>query len=204
MVALLFAHPDSAAIHTLDQRGDYFDIRTGDTWDLFFPGYSRIHSGRTPAPSAMNRALRYHIEAERGAVLPLPGYTDRWRFSANDFNTMRADVERLSSRRWSYSGGTDLVITGGWMPLVGEIAIDWELTASACIAEHLDATPDHTLGGVIELISRDIEQQLEDPNFGLPDANAAGEASRETLVQKVMVSAIGGIVAGLAKAGLGV
>lgn len=37
VVALLFAHPDAQPITDLDTRGDYFDCRTGDSWDLFFP-----------------------------------------------------------------------------------------------------------------------------------------------------------------------
>jgi len=39
LLAFLFAHPDSHAIRLLDYRGDYFDVRSGNTWDLFFPGY---------------------------------------------------------------------------------------------------------------------------------------------------------------------
>jgi hypothetical protein len=41
VLALLFAQPSAPAIRMLDERGDYFDIRTGETWDLFFPGYYR-------------------------------------------------------------------------------------------------------------------------------------------------------------------
>src|SRR5437016_2820961 len=41
VLAFLFGHPDSETIRTLDARGEYFDHRTGDTWDLFFPGYYR-------------------------------------------------------------------------------------------------------------------------------------------------------------------
>src|SRR5262249_3055242 len=39
VLAFMFAPPRSPTIEMLDERGDYFDIRTGDTWDLFFPGY---------------------------------------------------------------------------------------------------------------------------------------------------------------------
>ncbi len=202
IVALLFAQPDAAAMEVLDSRGDYFDIRTGDAWDLFFPGYSRVPRGiRTR--EQVNPALRYYQEAKRGRVLLGTGYTDEWRFSPRDFNAMRAAVERRCERRWEYSGGTDLVVTGGWMPLVGEPVIDWALTVSS----HLDTTvgtgPHHTLGGAIELISRDLEQQLEDPAFNLGGPIQADPAS-ETFMKKVMVSAVGGILAGVAKWGLGI
>lgn len=39
VVAMLFAFPDEDAMSTLDSRGGYFDTRTGDVWDLLFPGY---------------------------------------------------------------------------------------------------------------------------------------------------------------------
>jgi hypothetical protein len=46
VVAFLFSHPDAQPIADLDARGEYFDCRTGDSWDLFFPGSpgSRVRS----------------------------------------------------------------------------------------------------------------------------------------------------------------
>jgi hypothetical protein len=41
VLAFLFARPESDVIRSLEHSGDYFDIRTGSTWDLFFPGYFR-------------------------------------------------------------------------------------------------------------------------------------------------------------------
>lgn len=59
------------------------------------------------------------------------------------------------------------------------------------------------MAGVVELISRDLEQQLEDPAFGLGRTIEQAQPRHETVVQKVMVSAIGGILAGVAKSQIG-
>lgn len=115
VLAFLFAHPDSDAIRMLDVRGDYFDQRTGDTWDLFFPGYYKS-----------TQAARF--EDETGARAVDVGYTDGWYFNARDFNMLREHVERASQGRWAFSGGTDLVLINGWMPDSGEPEIDWAST----------------------------------------------------------------------------
>lgn len=87
MVALLFAQPDSAAIRSLDARGEYFDHRTGNVWGLFFPGYYR--SAQTD-----------YFEAQTGARAVGRGYGRTWYFHAREFNSMRQDVELRSSRAW--------------------------------------------------------------------------------------------------------
>ena len=45
VVALLFAHPDSRAIRTLDARASTSTTGRAETWDLFFPGYYRSENG---------------------------------------------------------------------------------------------------------------------------------------------------------------
>ena len=41
VVILVFAYPNSWSVKQLIQRHEYFDIRSGDDWDVFFPGYYR-------------------------------------------------------------------------------------------------------------------------------------------------------------------
>src|ERR1700743_2722295 len=41
VLAFLFSLPDSATMQALDSGIDHMDQRTGDSWDLFFPGYYR-------------------------------------------------------------------------------------------------------------------------------------------------------------------
>ena len=57
VVALLFGHPDSSALRMLDARGEYFDFRTGDTWDLFFPGYFRSNFDQRAEEGAGSRPI---------------------------------------------------------------------------------------------------------------------------------------------------
>lgn len=185
VVALLFAQPDTSAIEMLDRRGAYFDIRTGDTWDLFFPGYSRVEA-----------------DGPRDREIAFSGFLGEWQFSPRDFDAMRTAVEQRSKRRWEYSGTTDLVVTGGWMDLVGEPTIDWASTVSAALDHARSGSEPMSLGEAIELLSRDIEQQLEDPSFGLrPGVERSGPS--DSILEKVMVSAVGGILTGVAKWGLG-
>src|SRR4051812_47145958 len=40
-VVLVFCHPQSPVARQLADRNEYFDLRTGADWDVFFPGYFR-------------------------------------------------------------------------------------------------------------------------------------------------------------------
>ena len=140
VLAFLFAHPDSDAMRMLDARGDYFDVRSGDTWDLFFPGYYRSPRGRD-------------FEQETGARPIGHGYGADWYFNFGDFNMLRQDIERSSERRWEYSGGTDLVLVNGWLFERGEPTVDWASTISGQITDRTDGTKTLTLANVIERIT---------------------------------------------------
>jgi hypothetical protein len=125
VIALLFAQPDSHTIRTLDARGDYFDQRTADTWDLFFPGY--------------HKSGRLDLERSAGSRQIGAGYTSSWFFNARDFDIFRREIEAASGRRWVYSGGTDLVVINGYMPDKGPITVDWASTFAGSLTE-----PDET------------------------------------------------------------
>lgn len=102
VVAMLFAHPDSDAIRTLDARGEYFNVRTGNTWDLFFPGYHQSDDHR--------------LERAAGSRPVGRGFASGWYFNARDFDVFRRHVESASGKRWRYSGGTDLVLVTALCP----------------------------------------------------------------------------------------
>jgi len=94
----------------VDARGDYFDTRTGDTWDLYFPGYYRPEKG---------------VHLERSVGRPIgDSYTAKWYFIPASFNKLREEIERSSERRWEYSGGTDLVLINGLVSEEGELTVD--------------------------------------------------------------------------------
>lgn len=72
VLALLFTHPDSSAMRQLVMRRDYFDIRTGDTWDLVFAGYD---SSWSFYPEEFNE-LRRKVESLSDGRWMYSGETD--------------------------------------------------------------------------------------------------------------------------------
>jgi hypothetical protein len=194
VLALLFAHPDSEAIASLDARGEYFDSRTHVNWDLFFPGYYRTAGDEA-------------AERRAGADPVGPGHLRDWYFNPRDFNRLRETVEALSEERWIYSGGTDLVLVGGWMPPEGEPLIDWESTISGCLSERSAAVETLSLPEVVERISRDIERRIEDSDYGVGPVTGAPPSpdGNGQLVRDIVANALGGIIAtlGTKASGLG-
>lgn len=113
-VALLFGFPESDSMTTLRARHSYFDLRTGDNWDLFFPGYFRPPDGRID---------KRDLSAGRTSQAD-------WRFDPVGFDLLRRHVEESSGGLWGFSGNTDLVIIGGCLVALGEPLIDWSSTLS--------------------------------------------------------------------------
>jgi hypothetical protein len=142
VLAFLFGFPDSASMKLLTSRRRYFDIRSGDIWDLFFPGY-------------------YHWGDMRGGY-PVGAEDDCWGFSERAFDELRRRVEGSSGGRWYYSGGEDLVVVCGFLVPGGEPTVDWASTQGGRLGR-LD------LAQVVERLTRDIEQGLGDAAFGVGD-----------------------------------
>jgi len=188
VLAFLFAPPDCDVIKALDARGAYFDSRTGDTWDLFFPGYYKSGKGE-------------YFERQARARPVGSDYAGDWYFSPTDFDRFRRHIEESSGNRWNFSGEADLVLVGGWMPEVGDPFIDWESTLSGDLTDQSSGTRSLTLGAVIERISTDLERDLEDAKYGVaavvdpaqPQPSPSGPLLRET-----MTNTLGGIIAALA------
>ncbi len=93
-------------------------------------------------------------------------FADNWFFQAPDFDFFRNDVERMSGRRWQYTGGTDLVLVNAWLVEHGEPTIDWASTISGQITDETTAVRTLTLGESIERITRDLETEAENTAFG--------------------------------------
>jgi hypothetical protein len=190
VLAFVFAQPDSEAIQTLDKRGDYFDRRTDDTWDLFFPGYYR---------SPGNAAFEIRVGGRRVGK----DHLDDWFFNARDFDDFRRTVQQYSGGRWRYSGGTDLVLVTGWMATAGDPTIAWETTVSGSLTDVTAGTMTLTLSQVIERISNDIELALDAPSYGAGAVtNPRGEGA--AVARDLLTNALGGIVAALVTAATGI
>jgi hypothetical protein len=193
LLAFLFAHPDSEAITSLGRRGEYFDYRSGDVWDLFFPGYYR---------STENEGA----ERAYGASPVGRGYVADWYFHARDFDIFRREIEDFSEGRWRYSGGTDLVLVSGWMPARGTPTVDWRTTVSGAVTDDTTGAMTLSLPEVVERISQDLELALNSPDYGVsevasparPDATGGMGVTRDIVTQ-----ALGGILAALGVRALG-
>jgi hypothetical protein len=190
VLALLFAQPHTEAIRALDAGGAYFDCRSGDTWDLFFPGYYRSEN---PA-----------LEKQVGAMRVGSDFANNWFFSPRDFNQMRAEVQSASEDRWKYSGLADLILVCGWLSSSGEPTIDWASTISGTVGDER-AGSTLTIQEVIERISNDLEFGEEDENFG---AGAVTDPSDprppESAGRDILVGALSGIAGALGKGALGI
>lgn len=189
VLALLFAQPDSDAIRTLDERGAYLNIRTGETWDLFFPGYY----------TSDQRSLEHQL----GSRSVGHRFAGEWYFNPTAFNIMRHHVELESQGRWVYSGGTDLVLINLWLPERGDPVIDWESVQSGSLTESSDGTSTLTVAQVIETVSRDLESDAQDAAYGVARVTHPEKAESETVGTKIMIGALGGMLAAFGKNRLG-
>jgi len=186
-LAFLFAPPDSAAMEMLDARGEYFDIRTGDTWDLFFPGYYRSYRSISDARPVGHRFGR-----------------DLY-FQPAGFDHLRWHIEHSSGGRWYYSGGTDLVLVNVYLPGLGEPTVDWESTISGQVTDATAGIRTLTIANIVERITRDLEAALEDPNYGVGDVTDGTPAVRDhRAIRDFMINALGGIAAALGARAMGI
>lgn len=185
LVAFLFAMPDEPTIKMLDQRGEYFRRRSGETWDLYFPGYwpTTQESSRTREKAVVGT-----------------GYTKGWDFREEWFNMHREAIARQSGGRWQYSGGSDLVLFNSYVPEPGSKPfIDWDSCQSGTIG------PEDTLASVIEKITLDIETGNEDPHYGVghivnPGSVGVGKGSA---TKEFLIQALAGIASALAAKKIG-
>jgi hypothetical protein len=190
VLAFLFAQPDSDAMRMLDARGEYFDVRTGDTWDLFFPGYYQSTKGRA-------------FEEQTDAQPIGSSFGSDWYFSAGDFDLLRQHVERASERRWEYSGDTDLVLVNGWLVSGAEPNIDWVSTISGQLTDQAAGTRTLTLANVVELITRDLETAAEDASYGVGKVTDEPSGSGSHITRDFMINALAGIAAALGAKAIG-
>jgi len=190
ILAFLFAHPDSDAMQMVDVRGDYFDVRTGYTWDLLFPGYYRSDKG-------------HKAEKRIGARRVGHSYASDWYFSPSQFDAIRRHVERYSGARWEYSGGTDLVLINGWRPDQGEPMIDWASTISGQVSDRQAGIKTLTLPNIIERITRDLENAIEDAAYGVGEVTGRLPPPKGHVTRDFMLNALAGIAAALGARALG-
>jgi hypothetical protein len=135
-LGLLFAHPDSETMRLLAARQRYFDTRTGNDWDLFFPGYYSAPEKLHPSDRA--------LETAKGT----------WWFSARAFDAARREVMAWSEDRWSYSGGADLLLADACIYDAVPFDVEW----GSLVGGQLEGRAGRMdLGEAIEAVMADIE-----------------------------------------------
>jgi hypothetical protein len=147
VVALLFAPPDSVLIQTAEVRRDYFDARTGDLWDLYFPGYYRW--GQMPG------GKRLSSDPQGPQFTPVA------------FNEMRKFVQSQGS--WGYSGEADLVLVNGYLAAGSEPLLDWESLQGGPLVDPNGRYRQMSLGGVIERLTEGIDEGFERADWNVAE-----------------------------------
>lgn len=184
VIALLFAHPDSEAVRQWSARADYFDLRTGSTWDLFVPGYYRL-----TGYSATRVAVDGHRVSGQGP--------DSLYFSPRGFDDLRRHVQEQTGNRWQYSGEADLVLLSAWLPESGDPTVDWQSVLAGQISDSPSGQRTLTLAQVIERISVDLEQVHESESFGVPEVVRASLQPGQSVTREILVQAIANVGAAL-------
>lgn len=201
IVAMAFVAPPADALDLLDAGGGVLDVRSGDRWDLFFPGYFRSSWGgdhnvsELVLPSGMSRHF-----GRRSATHARPAGDDflgDWYFNDYDFDVLRSEVEHLSDRRFVYDGRPTLVVVRAIYDGGGEPSVDWPSLATGPLSDRRHGVRTLTLSEVVHRISTDLEQGNEDPNWGVGavlSPSVAGH-SRRTAAADLGITAAGGTLA---------
>jgi hypothetical protein len=188
LLAFLFSLPDSPTMRALDTSIDYLNQRTGDTWDLFFPGYYRQPSGE---PTYEDRPIG-------------GGGISGWLFNALGFDLIRNHIERESRGRFTFSGNTDLVLVGAWLTEEGEPVIDWASTLSGTLTEPDGGIRTMNLGEIVERITNDLQRAGEDPSYGVGAVvNPQTPPSPPGALREFVITASAEIAAALAVRSIG-
>ena len=183
-VVLAFCQPSSAPARELRRQRASFNIRTGDRWDLFFPGYYQYGSMRDPDQIKLD---------------------SDWGFSPRAFNAFRAELERLTSHRWRYTGGADLVIVNTVVMEGDVVTFDFDSVLSGPMTDRRDGSASMTLARVVEAISTDLESGAETPAYGVDRVVSPRESPQRprSAASEVLVAAAGAVLGEIGARALG-
>jgi hypothetical protein len=184
VVILVFAFPDSWSAKQLIQRREYFDIRSGDDWDVFFPGYYAYESLGDP----------------QEIVLDEP-----WGFSPRAFDCFRRDLEVRTEQRWRFRGESELVAMNVILTADGA-AVDFTSVVSGPLTERDLGVTTRTLAEAIERLGQQFDDESDDSDYGLGEVFAPPSTDRPTkerAIGKIGIGAAGGVAAALVRHALG-
>ena len=207
IVALAFVAPPADALDLLDAGGGVLDVRSGERWDLFFPGYFRSSwSGDRDWSESVLRGEGNGYLPQENADVERPGrarpvgqdFLGDWYFNSNDFNFIRSEVERLSREEITYDGRPTLMVVRAVYGEAGEPRIDWESTASGPLSDQHHGVHTLSLSEVVHRISTDLERQTEDPDWGVSrvlSADARSKPSQRAAAVDLAIGVVGGTLA---------
>lgn len=168
MVSILFAIPTAFVISDLGQNRAYYDLVTGDAWDLFVAGYYAYGSEGDPEQFD----LRTRTESP-------------WAFSPRQFHRFRREVEQAAEGRWHFSGEADLV---SYMSYQSQP--DWLSLRSVNLR-----TGETSIGEVVEGL-RNWESDAVDERFA-PGATNFGDFRPATFLRPALAWSAATVVGGV-------
>jgi len=201
IVAVAFVPPPADALDLLDAGGGVLDVRSGDRWDLFFPGYFKSSWDRERSVSRLVLPARMDRHALPPGTAPRrpagQDFLGDWYFNHDSFDVMRYEVESQSQRRFVYDGRPTLVVVRAVYDADGEPNVDWPSLASGPLSDRRHGVRSLSLTEVVHRISTDLEQGSEDPNWGVgavlsPDGLGRSE---RTAAAEIGIAAAGGTLA---------
>lgn len=184
VVILVFAFPDSWSAKQLMQRREYFDIRSCEDWDVFFPGYYRY--GSMGDPQQVDLA-------------------DYWGFSPRAFDRFRRDLEVRTERRWRFRGESELIAMNAFLTADGP-AVDFTSVVSGPLTERDRGITTRTLAEAIERLGQQFDDESDDSDYGLGEVFAPPTTDgpkREPAIGKIGIGAAGGVASALVRHALG-
>lgn len=156
IVVLAFITQPADALELLAGNGVVLNLRSGNRWDVFFPGYFRTVSSDDKVFLP-------------GSTSVGDGFLSNWYFNAKDFDTMRRRVEKMSRGRFVYDGRPTIMVVRAIYDDYGEPSIDWSSVATGPLSDRRHGVETLSLNEVVHRISIDLERGNENPNWGISE-----------------------------------
>jgi hypothetical protein len=95
------------------------------------------------------------------------------------------------------------VLVNAWLPEQGELTIDWASAISGQVTDQQAGIRTLTLANIIERITRDLENEIEDASYGVGDVTDRRPSRKSHVTRDFMLNALAGIAAALSAHALG-
>jgi hypothetical protein len=151
VIAFAFMPPESPMFEKLSKYGDSWDFRTGETWDVFFPGYYVSWDKGT--------------EDRSSAQALGSDFTQAWYFDRESYHLFVSQVEQNckdAGRIWSWSGSSTLLFLRATVG-ADNVTFDWRHYAQLELHQLSSNASYEAENRLIEKISKTLETDPENP-----------------------------------------